>query len=97
MQEKINENQNNTSTGTKTSHHSHHSTRHSPRRKRKSIWYRLTRPFRKRRGRVSGVILHQQIVEKRIMVLFTLGTIVLLILLVLFISWLMYFVANNPN
>ena len=79
------------------SHHSHHKGRHfSYRRKRSYFWYYLTKPFRKKE-KVSGVRVNQQMAEKRMMIIFTVAAVVLLCILIPFVSWLLDSISQTSD
>lgn len=68
--------------------HSHERKHHSRRHKRNSLWRRITRPFRHRRGRVSGVRTSSMRAERRMHRIFTIVAVVLLCILIPIFAWL---------
>lgn len=92
MEQKLTERQ----SGKQSSHHSNHKRHRSSRLKRNYFWYYLTKPFRKKE-KVSGVRMNQQMTETRIMVIFTLSAVLLLCFLIPFVTWLLETLSNNSG
>ena len=96
MEQKLTERQSSNSTVKKSSHHSQHRRHRSSRHKRNYFWYYLTKPFRKKE-KVSGVRVNQQMAETRIMVIFTVSAVLLLYFLIPFVTWLLETLSDNPG